>query len=144
MTYDANQLVGEFDATKWAKGWLQVLAENPGIATDEGTMIGWFSNAIMAGYEHGRREEQARPIVEKINEIIYQAAGAATAPLLEDHPDYVFPAERVSDAVRRVCDSFGIPSWPGYEKPVEEPEKVAYDPEDVEGNLERNPHWPYG
>lgn len=109
-----NDLVGETDAQIWAKRWLEIIAENPDIPTDEGTMIGWFANAIMAGYDQGRQQEQKRDVVEKLREIIFQAAGAATGPLLEDHPDYVFPSERVSEAVERVCESFGIPKVEGY------------------------------
>lgn len=43
-----------------------------------------------------------------VSEVAYQAAGAATRPLLEDHPDYVFPSERVSDAVAELLSDFGI------------------------------------
>ena len=43
-----------------------------------------------------------------VSEVAYQAAGAATRPLLEDHPDYVFPAERVRDAVAGLLSDFGI------------------------------------
>lgn len=39
------------DARVWATHWLVAIKNNPEIATDEGTMIGWFSNAIMAGYD---------------------------------------------------------------------------------------------
>jgi hypothetical protein len=39
------------DAKIWAQEWLKILKENPSIATDEGTMIGWFANSIMAGYD---------------------------------------------------------------------------------------------
>ena len=39
------------DAQVWARKWLEITAEKPEIATDEGTMIGWFANAIMAGYD---------------------------------------------------------------------------------------------
>lgn len=107
---DANlYLVGETDAQVWAKRWLEIIAENPTIPTDEGTMIGWFANAIMAGYEQGRRNEQKRDIVEKLREIVFQAAGAATRPMLEDHPFYVFPSERVAEAVEEICSQFGIP-----------------------------------
>ena len=42
----------EFDATVWAKEWIRVIKEHPQVPTDEGTMIGWFANAIMAGYDH--------------------------------------------------------------------------------------------
>jgi hypothetical protein len=103
-----SDLVGEMDAKIWTKRWLETIAENPDIPIDEGTMIGWFANAIMSGYDQGRLYEQKRDIVEKLREIIFQAAGAATRPLLEDHPDYIFPSERVAEAVEHVCESFGI------------------------------------
>lgn len=104
-----SNLIGEFDAEVWANQWLEVIAKNPTIPTDKGTMIGWFANAIMAGYDKGRRDEQKRDVVEKLREIIFQAAGAATRPLLEDHPDYVFPSDRVTEAVEEICSQFGIP-----------------------------------
>ena len=44
-----------------------------------------------------------------VSEVAYQAAGAGTRPLLEDHPDYVFPAERVRAAVAELLTDFGIP-----------------------------------
>lgn len=44
-----------------------------------------------------------------VSEVAYQAARAATRPLLEDHPDYVFPSERVRDAVAGLLTDFGIP-----------------------------------
>jgi len=43
-----------------------------------------------------------------VSEVAYQAAGAATRPLMEDHPDYVFPYERVGDAVAELLSDFGI------------------------------------
>jgi len=102
-------LIGQVDATVWAKEWLRTISEHPHIATDEDTMISWFSNAIMSGYDAGTKHEQQRDIGEKLREMMFQAAGAATVPLLQDHPNYVFPSERVSEAVERVCESFGIP-----------------------------------
>jgi hypothetical protein len=44
-----------------------------------------------------------------VSEVAYQVAGAATRPLLEDHGDYVFPAERVREAVAGLLSDFGIP-----------------------------------
>lgn len=102
-------LTGEMDAEVWTRHWLDIISSNPHIPTDKDTMIGWFANAIMAGYDQGRRFEQRRDIIEKLREIIFQAAGAATQPLLEDHPDYIFPSDRVAAAVEEVCESFGIP-----------------------------------
>ena len=48
------------DATKWADEWLTTIGANPTIPQDRGTMIDWFANAIMAGYDHGRRAEERR------------------------------------------------------------------------------------
>ncbi len=44
------------DATIWTKEWLKTIKKNPSIPTDKGTMIGWFANAIMAGYDAARRQ----------------------------------------------------------------------------------------
>lgn len=122
----ATDLVSEFDATVWTKVWLETIAEYPTIPTDEGTMLGWFANALMAGYDRGRSDEQKRDIGEKLREIVYQAAGAATRPLLEDHPTYVFPSERVAEAVGFVCEEFGIPSYPRRDddEPIDDDELV--------------------
>lgn len=45
-----------FDAQVWAKKFIRTVSANPEIASDEGTMIGWFANAIMIGYDRGRSE----------------------------------------------------------------------------------------
>lgn len=45
---------------------------------------------------------------EEVAEIAYVAAGAATAPLMHDHPDYVFPSERVAEGVNIVLAERGI------------------------------------
>lgn len=47
-----------FDARVWATAFVQTVRENPSIATDEDTMLGWFANALMRGWdEHARRTE---------------------------------------------------------------------------------------
>lgn len=53
ITTDFTQ---SFDARDWAAAFVAHVQANPAIATDEGTMIGWFANAIMRGYdEHARK-----------------------------------------------------------------------------------------
>jgi hypothetical protein len=47
------------DARVWARDWLRTIAEHPDIPTDEGTMIGWFANAIMAGHDDATRKLSA-------------------------------------------------------------------------------------
>ena len=55
---DINDLIGEMDAQVWTKYWLETIAKHPHIPTDEGAMIGWFANAIMAGFDQGRKVER--------------------------------------------------------------------------------------
>lgn len=53
-----------FDALVWAKAFVEHVQRNPEIPTDEATMLGWFANALMRGYdEHARRHEAAPPSV---------------------------------------------------------------------------------
>ena len=43
------------DATIWTSEWLRIIKDHPNIPTDEESMISWFANAIMAGYDMGRK-----------------------------------------------------------------------------------------
>jgi len=42
----------EFDVKVWVKEWMETINKNPDIPKDEGAMIAWFANAIMAGYDN--------------------------------------------------------------------------------------------
>jgi len=53
-------LIETQDATKWADEWLKTIKDHSDIPQDRGTMITWFANAIMVGYDHGRRAEEQR------------------------------------------------------------------------------------
>ena len=46
---------GTMDATVWADEWLKIIKKHPQIPEDRGSMIGWLANAIMAGYDAGRK-----------------------------------------------------------------------------------------
>jgi len=48
-----------FDARDWARAFIELVRRNPEIAFDEGTMIGWFANAIMRGYDTGYSKADA-------------------------------------------------------------------------------------
>jgi len=84
-------LHGNFDAMVWAERFVERVTENPGIATDEGTMLAWFSGAIMTGYDHARPQ----PLVDgeewdftrsrypedewTLRDAVFQALGGASA-----------------------------------------------------------------
>lgn len=40
-----------FDARVWARAFLDTVREHPEVPTDEQTMLGWFANALMRGYD---------------------------------------------------------------------------------------------
>lgn len=43
-----------FDAKDWAKVFVKMVKQNPSIATDEDTMLGWFANALMRGFDEAK------------------------------------------------------------------------------------------
>jgi hypothetical protein len=54
---------------------------------------------------------------EELVGLVFEAAGAATGPLMRDHPDYVFPSEEVAGAVARVIEEktgITVSEVPGY------------------------------
>ena len=55
-----------FQAMDWAKAFVALVKQKPEIATDEATMLGWFANAIMRGYDERawRDAEEARLALE--------------------------------------------------------------------------------
>lgn len=55
----------------------------------------------------GKSEFQAEEVVK----IAFECGGAATAPLMQDHPTYVFPSERVKEAVDRCLLSHGLRAY---------------------------------
>ena len=61
MTVDTNKLIGNTDASVWADEWCDIATELRDGGTeiiDWGWMIGWFANAIMAGFDEGYTKQQ--------------------------------------------------------------------------------------
>jgi hypothetical protein len=64
MIVDTKELIGNTDAMAWAEAWCEIaegiVQERVGVLSqdateliDKGWMIGWFANAIMAGFDEG-------------------------------------------------------------------------------------------
>ena len=49
------------DARIWAREWAKAIAKHPEIPTDQGAMLGWFANAIMAGYDTASMRLKGKP-----------------------------------------------------------------------------------
>lgn len=127
--HDGKAWPETMDAAAWAKSWLRIIAMHPNVPTDEGTMIGWFANALMRGYDATRapsaeyqclscgwREGGAHCLrcltTSDGKEMRYAAAPVSTAPDLSQFEDELpadmpadeyskwFDASRVVDGVR--------------------------------------------
>jgi hypothetical protein len=105
-----NELVGERDAVKWAQKFVMVAELRPDIPCDEGTMIGWFANAIEAGYDAGRRDEKLRGFHSMIREIAYLSAGAGSGAVMVEAPDVIMPSREIETRVEQILNEFGIPT----------------------------------
>ena len=51
------EILQSFDARDWARHFVNHVRVNPSIATDEGTMVSWFANALMRGFDEARRKD---------------------------------------------------------------------------------------
>lgn len=58
-----SKLPQSFDARDWAKEFVEMVKKNPSIATDEGTMLAWFSGSLMSGYDTATQR-----IIDKIRQ----------------------------------------------------------------------------
>jgi len=52
----SRNLIGNMDAKIWAEEFVKIVKQKPEIPTDEGTMIGWFANAIIVGYDENDKK----------------------------------------------------------------------------------------
>lgn len=52
---DPSWPLPSFDAVDWAVAFVKLAREKPEIATDEATMLAWFANALMRGYDEAKR-----------------------------------------------------------------------------------------
>lgn len=61
-----SKLMSSFDARDWAKEFVELVKVEPKIATDEETMLTWFSAALMRGYdEHASRMRRVTDLTTK-------------------------------------------------------------------------------
>ncbi len=58
------EILKSFDARDWAKAFVAHVKQIPTIATDEETMVTWFANALMRGYDerHWQTPEYKRSV----------------------------------------------------------------------------------
>ena len=66
-----KKLMGNFDAKIWAEEFVKIVKEKPEISSHEQTMLGWFANAIMAGYDHAKKELEGEPCEGTVKKFKY-------------------------------------------------------------------------
>lgn len=107
MSSKTSSPLGSFDARVWAKEFMRCNNGLSGpfvsshVRVDEETMVGWFANALMRGYDERRSREGEIKQKELSDRIDKQP---------EPGP---FPADRLRDMARRIAE---LESWLGTKK----------------------------
>ncbi len=96
----------ETDAVVWTDTFLELVKE-VGVL-DGDTIVGWFANAIMNGFEQGFEAGrlQYEPKVEVGLTDLIELAGTLSVPYLRDNPEYVFPVEEVISIVENFVKEY--------------------------------------
>jgi hypothetical protein len=89
-----------FDASDWARSFVGYVNANPVIATDEATMIGWFANALMRGFDEANRRRDALPL----------PAGGETPETQEPPRSRLTLAEKHARRLRQQIADHGCPA----------------------------------
>ena len=102
------KLTGEFDAQKWVDEWIRTIKEYPSIPTDEGTMLGWFANAIMAGYDYAMRIRESEKqmniyLIKRNDDVGY-----------DEYDSAVVIAESPERALKIAKSIYGVLQWNGW------------------------------
>lgn len=110
---DYEEFQNSTNAALWAENFVRIIRAHCATVDkiDEGFMIGWFANAIETGRMAGAEEERKRSVVEKLNEMSNQVAGATASIFMEMHPHDVMPTDKITEAVDRVLQEFGVPGY---------------------------------
>lgn len=97
------------DARDWASAFVQMVRAHPSIATDEGTMIGWFANAIMRGYDEREAKERATKLA-RVAELQRFEQGETAGPRVQAKETGVLEraVKLLNDAIARVNRTTGL------------------------------------
>jgi hypothetical protein len=78
MSEKVSKLPQSFDARDWASEFVEIFTKlYPGVAIDEGWMLGWFANAIMCGYDthESRNRKKIERMQKKMESLIEENKG---------------------------------------------------------------------
>jgi len=89
-----TNLIETMDAQTWADEWLKAIAQTPTIPTDRGTMIGWFANCSMAGYDEAMRRSSVRAL--KLRDALWGLVGKDNS--IEDLEKMLVVVESLKDS----------------------------------------------
>ncbi len=87
-----------FDARVWARSFMEHNAINPDIARDEETMVTWFANALMRGYDEHANAKQPNEL--KAPDLLAVIAAAKRFMHAHDTNPYEEVIERRTKALR--------------------------------------------
>lgn len=126
------------DASRWADEFLfrwKVDAHGTPGTLDPGAVLGWFANAIQAGYDAARARYDRHPEPDAAAELIGQAVGHASMCWTPGTGDAVFDSAEASRVVTDLMRSLG------FDPPEKRPEVEPLDPRDAPGARAERAAW---
>ena len=102
-------LLGTTDPVRWAQEFRERVLDGADII-DLDVLIGWFANAMQAKESSILGLGTHKLTTEDLHTLVFEAAGAATAPCLSGAPGLVMPTEEVVEGVNAVLASKGLPT----------------------------------
>lgn len=126
MPVDTKKLIGNTDATVWADAWCEIATEiaesdDDRQLIDWGWMIGWFANAIMAGFDEGHKRalKEVSDVTPYLlgdpteHEVVpSQASSPSGIPVTEIAPinptEHMYPDEVVARMAQEIEDLYDV------------------------------------
>ena len=108
--HDGKPWPQTMDGQVWATTWMQYVTKNPAIAQDKETMLGWFCNSIMAGYDAAQRRWEARARERlSASEAVYGFAAWLTTSPVPITLSALHECGPVVELIREFCHTNHLP-----------------------------------
>jgi hypothetical protein len=113
-----------FDAQVWARKFMEVNATH-NVAADEAAMLGWFANAIMAGYDYARNDTARTPQPTDAARAEAHAA-FGLAMLRYFYEDEFFFETEQSEDICPILAAHGFMEWRAYDPATDGEHSILY------------------
>lgn len=120
-------LLGTTDPRAWATAFLEQFADAIALLRqaryeriDDGTMIGWFANAMQSKETAVMGPGTHRLSTEELHELVFQAGGVGSVCVMALAPSVVMPSQEIIEGLNRLLSEKGLPASSGAGASLEE------------------------